>query len=198
MSRIGTPTEKMSATDKKSNIAVAIYNGPSREAFKGLKLSCPVIGCNFAYRDFAITDCVAVDRMAVAAIRSEHAGVPYPFRCWTKRSSLPLPDGWQDFVAPGIDSGSMAVALALSLSEQVIVIGCDGVMGGSTDSAYDYRWHRNHKNPRIHIRHGNHLQQLIKDNPGRIHLVWPGNQPEMISQDQALRLLGKYVITEAA
>lgn len=197
MSRTRTATETMSTTDHRHEHALVIYNGPSRDTFKGLKLSCPVIGCNFAYRDFAVTDLVAIDRLSVAAIRREFAGDQYAFRCWTKPSSLELPPGWQEFPNPGIDSGSLAVALALSMADEVVVIGCDGVLGGSRHTAYEYKWHGNQRNTRIHDRHAQTLMRLRRENPERIHLVWDQEHSETIGISEAIQRLGKYVITEA-
>ncbi len=172
---------------------MVIYNGPSRKIIQDLSLTIPLIGCNFAYRDFEITDCVAIDRMTVSAIRSELGG-HYTFRCWTKPSSLPLPDGWREFENPGIDSGSLAVNLALRHSHRVMVVGCDGIMRGSTESAYEYRWHSTHRTKNIHLKHRSALVNLTKKHGDRILCVWPEVQNDLntCDFDQALDQLSKY------
>lgn len=176
--------------------AVVIYNGPSRVLWMMMRFPGPVIGCNFAYRDWPLTDCVAVDRMTVAAIRGELEHQDLPCRMWTKETNLELPPGWQHRPTPGIDSGSMAVSLALDLAHRVIVIGADGVCGGDTGTAYEYRWHGENKKRTIHHRHRQTLVELTKSNPGRISVVWP--EPvdglDCIPIDQAKIEFAKYAI----
>ena len=178
--------------------AVVIYNGPSRLEWRGQQWPGRVIGCNFAYRDWPLTDCVSIDRMTVAAIRGELEGRPLPCEMWTRDSNLELPPGWQQRAAPGIDSGSLAVSLALDLCVQVMVIGADGICGGSVDTAYEYRWHRHNSLRQIHQRHRRTLQELTKGHPGRISVVWPNPVEglDIISREQAQQRLDKYLISE--
>lgn len=179
--------------------AVVIYNGRSRVLWMMMRFPGPVIGCNFAYRDWSLTDCVAIDRMTVAAIRGELEHQALPCRMWTKESNLELPPGWQHRPTPGIDSGSMAVSLALDLSDRVIVIGADGVCGGDTDTAYVYRWHGENKKRQIHHRHRQTLVELTRNHPGRISVVWP--EPveglDCVTVEQAKIELGKYLTEDS-
>lgn len=155
----------------------------------------PLIGCNFAYRDFPITQLVSVDRMTVAAIRRELGDQP-PWPCWTKQSSLELPPGWQHLPTPGIDSGSFAVWLALSQGHEVLVIGADGICGGSTVSSYHYSWHPPNPQRQIHRRHLQTLRNLTEQHPGQIKVVWDQEVQglETVQINQALEILGKYTI----
>ena len=121
-------TTDPSAEKPTTTPAVVIYNGPSRAVIQGLKFPGSVVGCNFAYRDFDLTHCMAVDLMTMAAIRGELEDKPYPCEFWTKTSSLELPEPWQQRPQLGIDSGSAAIELALTLTRgPVIVVGADGV-----------------------------------------------------------------------
>lgn len=178
--------------------AVVIYNGPSRLLWRDFPFPGVVIGCNFAYRDWPITDCVAIDRMTVAAIRGELENSEIKFNLWTKLSNLELPPGWQHRSSPGIDSGSMAVSLALDLSDLVIVIGADGVCGGDTSTAYEYRWHGENKKRTIHQRHRQTLVELTRNHPDRITVIW--DQPieglDCRTVDWAKTEFGKYPIEE--
>lgn len=194
----------MSTTDigsKKPSTApaVVIYNGPSRAVWQGECFPGWVIGCNFAYRDFDLTHCMAVDRMTMAAIRGELENQPYPCEFWTKTSSLELPEPWQQRPQLGIDSGSAAIELALTLTDNVvIVVGADGVCGGDTHTAYQYPWHGNSNKRNIHQRHARTVIELTKLWPGRIKLVWdrPVEGLETIDFHQALDILNKYTTTE--
>ena len=194
----------MSTTDigsKKPSTApaVVIYNGPSRAVWQGESFPGWVIGCNFAYRDFDLTHCMAVDRMTMAAIRGELENQPYPCEFWTKTSSLELPEPWQQRPQLGIDSGSAAIELALTLTDNVvIVVGADGVCGGDTHTAYQYPWHGNSNKRNIHQRHARTVIELTKLWPGRIKLVWdrPVEGLETIDFHQALDILNKYTTTE--
>lgn len=145
-----------------------------------------------AYGDWPLTHLVAIDRMTVARIRGEFPGEMPGVELWTKQSSLELPPGWRHRPAPGIDSGSLAVAVALEYPDPVIIIGADGVMGGATASAYDYPWHSRVKKPHIHQRHRSALVNLHKQHPGRIRVVWPLPDPDLetIPLEQAKLLLG--------
>ena len=194
-------TTDPSAEKPTTTPAVVIYNGPSRAQFQGVKFPGAVVGCNFAYRDFDLTHCMAVDRMTMAAIRGELEDKPYPCEFWTKTSSLELPEPWQQRPQLGIDSGSAAIELALTLTRgPVIVIGADGVCGGDTHTAYNYPWHGNSNKRNIHSRHARTVIELSKLDPGRIKMVWPTvvEGLETLDFDQALALIHKYTTTEDA
>lgn len=135
-----------------------------------------MVACNWAFRDWACTDLVAADRITVAAIVT--AGAP-PCRLWTRDSALPLPPGWQSRPSPGIDSGSLAVAVALEFADQVMVIGADGVMGGDHSNIYPYPWHRTQPTERIHRRHRQALIELHRQDPLRVKVAWHLQDPDL-------------------
>lgn len=179
--------------------SLVIYNGASRLQWSWDHPRHLVFGCNFAYRDWPLTHCWAVDRMTVAAIRGHDEYPDSTCEFWTKQTGLELPPRWQHRPCPGIDSGSAAVSHALSLSlAPVIVIGADGVCGGDTDTAYDYRWHGPNAKRQIHHRHRQTLIELSQENPGRIFLVWdhPVDRLQTISLAQAKSMFDKYEIIE--
>lgn len=179
--------------------ATVIFNGPSRLLWKDYKFPGWVIGCNYAYRDWPLTHCWAVDRMTVAHIRGELEKQSLPCEFWTKESSLELPPEWQHMKTPGIDSGSAAVAHALQLTDrEVIVIGCDGVLGGCHETAYEFPWHPGTPTEKAHRRHAETLEQLQKANPDRLFLVsdQQSTRFKTVSKTQAQELLNKYTANE--
>lgn len=147
-----------------------------------------------AWRDWRLDECVAVDRMTVAEIRGQLEGQPQPCRFWTKESSLELPPGWQHMPAPGIDSGSFAVARALLRPDPVIVIGADGIMGGEHSTEYAYRWHPRGPTESIHLRHRLALQALVQNYPGRVTVCWPDRDNDFVTlhPNEVFELLNKY------
>lgn len=180
--------------------ATVIFNGPSRESWRDYPFPGYVLGCNYAYRDFALTHCWAVDRMTVAHIRGELENKPLPCEFWTKESSLELPPDWHHRTTPGIDSGSAAVAHALELTTaEVLVIGCDGILGGSNETAYTFPWHPTGPSPKTHLRHREYTLTLQQRNP-RIVLVSEHTHSDFktISKLEALRLFNKYTAKEEA
>lgn len=167
--------------------ALVIYNGPSQKAWQG-RVSSPVtVACNWAYLDWPCTDLVAADRLTVAAIVK--AGQPQ-CRLWTREGGLPLPLGWSSSPSPGIDSGSLAVAIALTLAEEAVVIGADGVLGGDHSNLYQYPWHRSPPSERIHLRHRQALIKVTQENPGRVlvHSALPVDLLQTICTQQVLDL----------
>jgi hypothetical protein len=106
-----------------------------------------------------------------------------PFQQWTKTSPLELPRGWHEIPAPGIDSGSLAVSLALTRPGTVIVIGADGVMGGDHTTEYHYRWHQHPPKQKIHQRHRRSLVELARKNPDRIKIQWNTPDPDLETID---------------
>lgn len=183
----------MPETDSTARVkhAWVIYNGPSRFCCDFTDFEV-IVGCNFIYRDLSVTDLVAADRLTVSAIRRE-LDDHYAFRCWTRQSSLELPPGWQHLPSPGIDSGSLAVAVALDRAEHIWVTGCDGICGGSRDTAYLYPWHAKSRTRNIHLKHLEALKNLTRAHPGRIRVIWP--QPvsglETVDIQEARHILGK-------
>ena len=180
--------------------ATVIYNGPSRESWRDYPFPGYVLGCNYAYRDFALTHCWAVDRMTVAHIRGELERKPLPCEFWTRESVLELPPDWNHMKTPGIDSGSAAIAHALELTtEEVIVIGADGVLGGSNLTAYTFPWHPAGPNPKTHLRHSEYILTLQQRNP-RILIVSDIVNPQFktISKDEARQVFNKYTANEEA
>lgn len=167
-----------------------MLNGPTSQQWR-THIRQPVIGCNFAYRDWPIHTLVAVDRMTVRAIRQDIGDQP-PWPCWTKLSSLDLPPGWQHRSAPGIDSGSMAMSIALDLAQKIIVIGADTVTGTSTETVYSnlYTWHARNPRRRIHQRHRRTIIDLVRQNPGRFLFVTDEacEDIETVGFEQALEL----------
>ena len=153
--------------------ALVRYNGDHSRAYRGLRWSNLSWACNWGFRDHPVDYCWAVDRWSVADIVKDHKD-RYPCEMWTRESRLPLPASWQHRPIPGIDSGSAAVKHALDITEgPVVIIGADGVCGGSRTTVYDYPWHRHSRQKEtIHRRHAQTLRLLDQQHPGRIILVW--------------------------
>lgn len=194
-------TDAQRHTDIKTRTpATVIFNGPSRESWRDYQFPGYVLGCNYAYRDFQLTHCWAVDRMTVAHIRGELENKPLPCKFWTKESSLELPPDWHHRPTPGIDSGSAAVAHALELtSAEVIVIGADGILGGSNETAYTFPWHPQGPTAKTHLRHREYTLTLQQRNP-RILLVSEQAHSDFktISKLEAMTLFNKYTAKEEA
>lgn len=137
-----------------------IFNGKSSSHFINYNFDGPVFGCNFAYRDFPITHLYAVDRITVAHIVKDKPNC----ECWTKKSPLPLPPGWQHATTPGIDSGSFALEQAYLRfpDEAVTVIGADGILGTDHTTRYEYTWRNGHQpNQNTHERHKKTVIELL-------------------------------------
>lgn len=149
-----------------------ICNGPSSESWRGYEFKGAVIGCNMGFRDWPVTDIVAVDRMTVHEIRVELKDT-YTFQPWTRTSTLALPPAWLAAQPPGIDSGSLAVKIALDKATNVTVIGADGVLAGVRETRYQYRWHPKGPPSHIYQRHRRAMTELIAKHPHRITWVWP-------------------------
>lgn len=170
---------------------LVILNGPSSEQYRGIRCT-PLWGCNRAYLDWPITHLVVIDRFAVANIRKD------PPKCeeyWTRTNTLklPLPPGWQEHHPPGIDSGTLAIEIAVQRGP-VLVIGADGILGGSTQTRYHYEWHPNGSRPKVHERFRTTAITQAKQYPGRIQYVWHEPDPDLpvISHNQVQAQLGKY------
>lgn len=164
-----------------------VLNGPSSQWLCRPPNSARLYGCNLAYRDWPITDLVCVDRMSVAQVRGDPEALKVR-RFYTRTSALELPPGWQAVDPPGIDSGSLAVQIALEQNpdQQILIIGADGIMLGQTKSRYQYRWHPRGPGPRIHLRHRQAMIAVHNRWPGRISVVWCGKDTEIptISPEQ--------------
>ena len=137
-----------------------IFNGPSSRRWCNYAFDGPVLGCNFAYRDFPLTACFAVDRFTVAAIRGEdHPDIEY----WTKQSPLELPPDWLHKPIPGIDSGTFALEHACVTYPEMrkVIIGADGILGIDNTTHYEYRWRNNRQpHPQTHQRHRKTVLEL--------------------------------------
>jgi hypothetical protein len=160
-----------------TRIGIVICNGPSRSQWQKRTTTEIRIGCNHADTDCELDHCVAIDRMTVASIVDRHVqGVTY----WTRTSPLELPRGWHELEAPGIDSGSLAVNLAIQLGlTEIYVVGADGIMGGSNDTAFTYAWHKHPPSPIIHNRHRRAMIELTKQHPNRIKFCYEEEDPDL-------------------
>lgn len=141
-----------------------ILNGPSSKSWKGYRFKGPVFGCNYAYRDFPLTDLFAVDRICVHNIRIDPL-YPGGINCYTKQSGLELPPGWRQMPIPGIDSGSFALEQAFIRypNHKHIVIGADGILEKNFETVYDYHF-RNGTQTResVHKRYRKTVIELLE------------------------------------
>lgn len=156
--------------DRSQTDIVLILNGDSSRAWDGAQFKFPLVGCNYLYRDYKLTHCVAIDRMTVAHMRDDaDANCSY----WTKTSPLPLPEGWLEWQPPGIDSGSMALDLVLNLYPlaAIWVIGADGVLELPSTTRYYYSWHPNGPSEHAKTRHRATWRQLIQKHDRDIWFV---------------------------
>jgi hypothetical protein len=138
--------------------------------------------------------------MTVAHIRGELENKPLPCEFWTKETPLELPPEWHHRPTPGIDSGSAAIAHALTLTTaEIIVIGADGVLGGSNETAYTFPWHPDGPTAKTHRRHSEYILTLQQRND-RILIVsdLENSQFKTISKHQALEVFNKYRANEEA
>lgn len=143
---------------RKSSDVWVIFNGPSSSRFHGVPNTGIIYACNYAYRDFPVTYLYAVDRIAVHNIRKDRPRC----ECWTKKSPLELPHGWNHAPTPGIDSGSFALEQAcLRETGRLVIIGADGILGLDSTTNYDYHWRTHQPSQRIHQRHRTTVEQII-------------------------------------
>lgn len=187
---------KITATGKldletADSITTVILNGPSREPWLDFTFPGPTIGCNYAYRDFVLFHCCAIDRMTVAHMRGD---MDPTCTYWLRKGPLEVPPGWLEYEPPGIDSGSMAIDLACHLySWPVLVIGGDGILGQRHETAYEYPWHRRPPDAKIHQRHRQTVEEIVKNRSNLI--VFVSEQPDpyfnTITMEQAYKLLKK-------
>lgn len=167
-----------------------VFNGPSSLEWRNILLPNPVFGCNFAYRDFDLEQCFAVDRMTVHNIRKDNP------RCvlWTKQSNLnlELPEGWRAAPTPGIDSGSFALEQAMIQypDREKIIIGADGILELETRTVYEYSWRQGYtpreKTYRIHRKT---IKELLERYHQRVRFVseQPSQHVETINRADTLR-----------
>lgn len=141
-----------------------IFNGPSNRQWISHRFKGPVFGCNYAYRDFPVTDLFVADRMCVHSVRKDPLR-PDGIHCYTKQSPLELPPGWRQKPTPGIDSGSFALEQAFVRypKHQHIIIGADGILLQNHESVYEYQF-RNGMSPREipHKRHRKTVLELLE------------------------------------
>jgi hypothetical protein len=92
----------------------------------------------------------------------------------------------------------VAHALELTTAE-VLVIGADGILGGSNQTAYTFPWHPTGPTPKTHLRHREYTLTLQQRNP-RIVLVSEQGHSDFktISKLEALSLFNKYTAKEEA
>jgi hypothetical protein len=156
--------------------AWVILNGPSASQFEGLNPH-PLVGCNYAYKDWNLDHCVAVDRMCVHNIRKD----PHPDIDWITKAGVKIdtPQGWRLLTAPGVDSGTLAIEVALELAPRVIVMGADGIMNGSNKNRYYYHWHPKGTRPGRHGRFRKTAIELNTREPNRIWFAWDSEDSEL-------------------
>lgn len=171
-----------------------VGNGPSSEPFKHLRLG-PSIGCNKSFLDFELDHLVAVDRFCIAELRG-HTDIDSRGFCrWTRWSSLELPPGWQQFRAPGIDSGTAAIQLAIDLypTRDIVCIGFDGVLHRDASNRYTYKFRGNHTPKKINCaKHRQSILDLLQQHD-MLDRVWfahdkPSKPLQTIGIQDAIRL----------
>lgn len=169
-----------------SDCAWVIFNGPSRELWRGYEFPGPVWGCNLACFDWPLRHCWVVDRMTVAMIRGREGYDQLACEFWTKQSPLELPPRWGHLPIPGIDSGSAALKHCLDTHPgPVIVIGADGVLGGDHETAYAYPWRHSQPTETIHLRHRRACLEVVQQHPDRVIWAWPQPDPDFRTKTQA-------------
>lgn len=158
--------------------SLVILNGPSRQGFLQRLGSELRIGCNYADLDSDLDHCVVIDRMTVVSMIDRlKDSVTY----WVRKDPLPLPPRgtWRSFPAPGIDSGSLAVRIALELvTGPVYVVGADGVLLQDHRTQFEYSHRRLPPTRQIHQRHRQTYQDINKEFPGRIMFFSPRPDPD--------------------
>lgn len=171
-----------------------IGNGPSAAQFIDVPLG-PSIGCNRAFQDFNLDHLVVVDRFCMAELRGEGAVDQQMFSRWTRHSSLELPEGWQQFRAPGIDSGTAAIQLAIDLhpTRDIVCIGFDGVLYKDPTNRYTYKF-RGEGKPKASntAKHRESILDLLKLNE-RLDRCWfvgetPSEPLQTIGVERAIQM----------
>jgi hypothetical protein len=145
------------------NIAWTILNGPSSQQWRNYKFKGPVFGCNYAYRDFPLTDLFVADRICVHNVRIDPL-FPGGIHCYTKESPLELPHGWRQQRMPGIDSGTFAIEQAFIRypNHKHVIIGADGLLQHNYETVYDYHFRKGASTRRsVHERYRKTLIDLL-------------------------------------
>lgn len=194
------PTANQRTTESSEfHTSIVILNGPSRLSWTDHTFHADtIVGCNWAFKDWPLTDCACVDKTMVTAINEYFNGSARPCEFWTKNHPQALPD-WHHRSIPGIDSGSYAIEIALLRNQNpVLVIGADGILGGEHQTAYHYPWENKEPTARVHAIHRQSVVKLNRQHPNRLTFVWPQLDPDLKTQpfDQAKMLLAKYSIPE--
>lgn len=164
-----------------------IGNGPSSLKWRGIDLY-PSIGCNLAIEHWDLDHVVCADRFAVVEIRK--LPIKPNTRYWLKDSPLETPPNWHDYQFPGIDSGSAALKLSGELySNEIIVIGFDGVLGLDNGNTYSYKFRPYPTKEHTREKHRKSVIQLLPNLP-RVRFVseQPHQSLETINYDQALKI----------
>ena len=156
--------------------AWVILNGPTASQFEGLNPH-PLVGCNYAYKDWELDHCVAVDRLCVYNIRKD----PHPDIDWITKDGVKIdtPPGWRLLKAPGVDSGTLAIEVGLEIADRVVVMGADGIMNGSNINRYYYHWHPKGTRAGRHGRFRKTAIELNTREPNRIWFAWDSQDPEL-------------------
>lgn len=148
-----------------------ILNGPSSAWARSQTLSARLWVCNQAYQAWPATDCVCIDRPTVRWVTEQ--GLKPHIRYWTKQQTN-TPPGWQVVEhTPGVDSGTLAIELALAHDHWVEVWGADGIMGGTINTEYTNTWHPRGPTERSRRLHQIAAGKLVKKYGDRIIWRWP-------------------------
>ena len=131
--------------------SVVVLNGPSSKFWTSHQFKLPLFGCNLAWQDFEINHCCCIDYETVKNL--DQMALPKKCEFYT-RNHPKISDRWNVVHAPGIDSGSFALSLALNFySGSVLVIGGDGQLGQDYETNYDYQWAKKTPTERIYALH---------------------------------------------
>lgn len=173
----------------KTPIAVVLGNAPSSSRWKGLKHT-PLLGCNLACFDWDLTHCIVIDKITVQEILKRNYQGTTKF--WTKKTPLEVPRGWNKYPAPGIDSGSLAIKMALEFypSHKIVCVGFDGVLGGSNLNRYTYSYRGTTKSS-THQRHRKTILELDQQYPNRLIFVYDDKDQELetVSYQHAIQMV---------
>lgn len=152
-----------------------ILNGPSSAWARDHILHPRLWVCNLAIKDWPATDCVCIDRPMVRHLTEQ--GLDPQVKYWTKTHPEPFL-GWQVVQpVPGVDSGTMAIDLALQHDDVVEVWGADGILGGVINTQYQYTWHPRGPTERSRKLHQIAAGKLVKKYADRIIWRWPAPIP---------------------
>lgn len=177
-------TEKDSTTSPGIK-AVVIGNGPSRLRFTGFKFPT-VIGCNHAYTDFNLTHCVVWDGKVSKTIDPQQtASVKFYKPGFADH-------GWHTLPHELENSGAAAIALALELTQgPVLCWGFDGLLGGSTETAYEYGNRLPQLTSQQQQKHNQAIHQVCENQP--VYFAWYTEHPTLrtVKYDTAISMVAQ-------